>query len=231
MNNADGPGRARRGGARAARAEARPAVVPYVTRRVPVYDVMSAEGLELIEHNAETILEEIGVEFRGDPEALALWRDAGADVDVDGERVRIPRGLARRIVTDSAPAEFVQHARNPERSARIGGPHMVFAPAYGPPFIRSLDEGRRYATIEDFRNFVKLAYLSPGLHHSEARCASRSTCRSTSATSTWSTATCATRTSRSWVQSPPRSAPRTPWRWQRSSSATRSWMRTRSSPA
>ena len=160
-------GRARGGGRearRAARAEARPAIVPCVTRRVPVYDVMSAEGLELIEHNAETILEEVGVEFRGDPEALALWRDAGADVG--GERVRIPRGLARRLVTDSAPDEFVQHARNPERSARIGGPHMVFAPAYGPPFIRSLDDGRRYATIEDFRNFVKLAYLSPGLHHS-----------------------------------------------------------------
>ncbi len=162
-----GRGRGRGGGRearRAARAETRPAIVPYVTRRVPVYDVMSVEGLELIEHNAETILEEIGVEFRDDPEALELWRGAGADIDC--ERVRIPRGLARKLVTDSAPAEFVQHARNPERSARIGGPHMVFAPAYGPPFIRSLDEGRRYATIDDFRNFVKLAYLSPGLHHS-----------------------------------------------------------------
>ena len=160
-------GRGRAGGGRearrTARVEARPAIVPYVTRRVPVYDVMSVEGLELIEHNAETILEEIGVEFRDDAEALALWRGAGADIA--GERVRIPRGLARKLVTDSAPAEFVQHARNPERSARIGGPHMVFAPAYGPPFIRSLDEGRRYATIEDFRNFVKLTYLSPGLHH------------------------------------------------------------------
>ena len=161
-----GRGRARGGGRearRAARAEARPAIVPYVTRRLPAYDVMSAEGLELIEHNAETILEEVGVEFRDDPEALGLWRGAGADVD--GERVRIPRGLARKLVTDTAPAEFVQHARNPERSVRIGGPHMVFAPAYGPPFIRSLDEGRRYATIEDFRNFVKLTYLSPALHH------------------------------------------------------------------
>ena len=79
-----GRGRTRGGGRearRAARAEARPAVVPYVTRRVPVYDVMSAEGLELIEHNAETILEEVGVEFRDDSEALDLWRGAGADVD------------------------------------------------------------------------------------------------------------------------------------------------------
>ena len=42
----------------------------------------------------------------------------------------------------------------------------VFAPAYGSPFVRNLDEGRRYATIDDFRNFVKLAYMTPAMHHS-----------------------------------------------------------------
>src|SRR5205814_1830678 len=42
----------------------------------------------------------------------------------------------------------------------------VLAPNYGSPFVRDLDKGRRYGTIEDFRNFVKLAYLSPHLHHS-----------------------------------------------------------------
>jgi len=131
---------------------------------VPVYDVLGEEGLSLIEENAETILAEVGIEFREDAEALALWREAGADVD--GERVRFPRGLCRKLVQDTAPATFTQHARNPERSVKIGGPHTVFVPAYGPPFVRSLDEGRRYATIEDFRNFVKLAYLSPALHHS-----------------------------------------------------------------
>ena len=31
--------------------------------------------------------------------------------------------------------------------------------------MRDLDGGRRYGTIEDFRNFVKLAY-APYLHHS-----------------------------------------------------------------
>jgi trimethylamine--corrinoid protein Co-methyltransferase len=49
---------------------------------------------------------------------------------------------------------------------RIGGPHTVLAPSYGTPFVRDLDKGRRYGTIEDFRNFVKLAYASPFLHHS-----------------------------------------------------------------
>jgi trimethylamine--corrinoid protein Co-methyltransferase len=43
---------------------------------------------------------------------------------------------------------------------------MVLVPAYGSPFVRDLDKGRRYATIEDFQNFVKLAYMAPGLHHS-----------------------------------------------------------------
>jgi trimethylamine--corrinoid protein Co-methyltransferase len=47
----------------------------------------------------------------------------------------------------------------------IGDPHMVLVPTYGSPFIHNLDEGRRYATIEDFRNFVKLAYTSRVLHH------------------------------------------------------------------
>lgn len=150
---------------RAARAKSTSArSVPYITRNVPVYNPLSEEGLEIVENNTETILEEIGIEFRDDPEALALWKDAGADVD--GQRVRFPRGLCRSLVQKSAPAEYVQHARNPERSVRIGGKYTVLVPAYGPPFIRSLDEGRRYATIEDFRNFVKLAYLSPSLHHS-----------------------------------------------------------------
>jgi trimethylamine--corrinoid protein Co-methyltransferase len=32
--------------------------------------------------------------------------------------------------------------------------------------VRDLDNGRRYATIEDFRNFVKLTYMANSLHHS-----------------------------------------------------------------
>ena len=74
--------------------------------------------------------------------------------------------MCRTIVSRSAPKEFVQHARNPARSVMIGGNNTVFAPAYGSPFVRNLDEGRRYARIEDFRNFVKLAYMSNSLHHS-----------------------------------------------------------------
>jgi trimethylamine--corrinoid protein Co-methyltransferase len=119
--------------------------------------------LEVIEYNAETILEEVGVNFVNNPAALDRWRAAGAMVD--GERVRIPRGLARKLIS-TAPSQFTQHARNPERNVVIGGKSLVLAPVYGPPFVRDMDGGRRYATMEDFRNFVKLGYMSKWLHHS-----------------------------------------------------------------
>src|SRR2546421_10577992 len=148
----------------AARTARSHAFVPYITRNIPYYEVLTDGGLELLENNADTILEEIGIDFREDPESLELSKDAGADVQ--GERVRFPRGMCRSIVRRSAPKEFTQYARNPAHNVVIGGNRTVSAPAYGSPFVRSLDEGRRYARIEDFRNFVKLAYMATALHHS-----------------------------------------------------------------
>jgi trimethylamine--corrinoid protein Co-methyltransferase len=161
------PRRARGGGREAKRAARLSHVVravPFITRRIPVFEATGEEGLALIERNADTVLQEVGIDIKGDPEALAVFRDAGADVK--GERVRFPRGMCRDIVRRSAPRQYTQHARNPERSVVIGGNNVVFAPNYGSPFVRDLDRGRRYGTIEDFRNFVKLTYSTPYLHHS-----------------------------------------------------------------
>ena len=158
----------RRSGGREARRISREVnieqVRPFIERKIPYYELLDDAGLELIEKNADTVLEQIGIDFKEFPQALALFKAAGADVQ--GDRVRFPRGMCRSIIQDSAPAEYVQHARNPERSVTIGGDRMVLAPAYGSPFIRDLDGERRCATIEDSRNLVKLAYMSPGLHHS-----------------------------------------------------------------
>lgn len=136
---------------------------PYILRNIPTYDILSEENLLKVEAAADRILAETGIEFRDDPEALALWKAAGAEVD--GLLVRFPPGMLREILT-SAPSEFTQHARNPANSIRIGGKSVVFAPAYGSPFVMDLDQGRRFGTIEDFRNFIKLAQSSPNFHHS-----------------------------------------------------------------
>lgn len=140
-----------------------PSSIPYITRKIPVYELLSEESLTIIERNADTILQEVGIDFRYPP-ALKLFEEAGADVE--GERVRFPGGMAREIIQASAPAIFEQKARNTDRSVMLGGDHTVFAPVYGPPFVRDLDRGRRYAVIEDFQNLVKLTYMLPSLHHS-----------------------------------------------------------------
>ncbi len=170
MSEQTSKGRRRRGGsAREARRAQRAAgggrsLPAYITRKTPTYELLDEESLAQIEHNADTILEEVGIEFREYPRALELFKDAGADID--GERVRFPRGMCRSLIQASAPTQFTQHARNPERSVQIGGDAMVLVPAYGPPFVHDLRGERRYATIEDFQNFIKLAYMAPSLHHS-----------------------------------------------------------------
>jgi len=157
----------RRSGGRSARRAKRTetaaqSVRPYLVRNVPNFEIVSPEGLETIEYNADTILEEVGLDFRDYPRALEVLASAGAKVD--GERVRFPRGMCREIVLTNAPEEYTHHARNPVRTIQVGGKATVFSPAYGPPFVHDLDNGRRYATINDFQNFVKLAYTNPHMH-------------------------------------------------------------------
>lgn len=142
--------------------------VPFIRRGIPTYDLLGEESLQKIEAATDRILAEIGIEFRDDPETVALFRNAGGAVrDLGGERwnIRFEPGLIRDILR-TAPPRFTQHARNPARSVEIGGDAVVFAPSYGSPFVMDLDRGRRYGVIEDFRNFVRLGQSSPFLHHS-----------------------------------------------------------------
>ncbi len=136
---------------------------PYIVRNIPTYDVLSEENLVRIEGAADRVLAETGIEFRDDAVALEHWTRAGAEVR--GLLVKFPPGMLREILK-SAPSEFTQHARNPANSVRIGGRNVVFSPAYGSPFVMDLDKGRRFGTLEDFRNFIKLAQSSPNFHHS-----------------------------------------------------------------
>jgi trimethylamine--corrinoid protein Co-methyltransferase len=101
--------------------------LPYLTRKLAPVEVVSAEGLALIEDNAETLLEQVGIEIGNYPEAVEIFRSAGADVT--GTRVRFARGMCRRIIQASAPRVFTQRARNPKRDVVIGDPYVVLVPS------------------------------------------------------------------------------------------------------
>lgn len=124
--------RRRKGGRatrRALRQSAPIVFLPTLVRKIPVYEVLGQDGVEAIHDASMKILEEVGIEFRDD-EALALWRDVGADVK--GQRVRIDRALLMELIA-KAPESYILHARNSERTVTIGGRHMVFSPTCGSP--------------------------------------------------------------------------------------------------
>ncbi len=135
----------------------------YQQRLIPAYALLDESSLLELEQQADWLLETVGMEFRDDPTALELFRQAGAAVE--GERVRFEAGLARSLCS-SAPRCFTLHSRNALHSVQLGKNNIVLMPGYGAPFVNDLDTGRRYATLEDFHNFVKLTYTTPHLHHS-----------------------------------------------------------------
>ncbi|PWE30561.1 trimethylamine methyltransferase [Maritimibacter sp. 55A14] len=153
-----------RSGGRAARRTLRTTrdfrMLPGLTRNIPYCEVMDEAHVERLDNASMNILENVGVHFR-DPIALEDWKTAGAKVV--GERVFLDRGLVRELIR-TIPAEFTYHARNPANNVRLGGPHSIFVPMTGAPFLRDLDNVRRNPMLEDLATFHKLAHMLPALH-------------------------------------------------------------------
>ncbi|MGI9317185.1 MAG: trimethylamine methyltransferase family protein [bacterium] len=160
-NNTKSSGRVR-GGRSSKRQRVERTAPAYIKRKIPYYEFLDEEGLVKLEQQADWLIQEIGLEFRDDDEAIRMWKQAGADVQ--GTRVRLPAGMARALCS-TAPSCFRQHARNPANSVEIGANNQVFAPVYGPPFVRDLEGGRRYGTMQDHENLVKICCSLPSLHH------------------------------------------------------------------
>ena len=76
----------------------------YIDRKI-----LSEEALELIEHNAEIVLKEIGIEFKDFPLALELFKEAGADIAAytDLSRRQLQR-LFQRYLTCTPSRYYLQ---------------------------------------------------------------------------------------------------------------------------
>ena len=221
----------RRAGGRAARQAARlhavvAGSVPFLTRTLRPVEVLSDEGLSLLEENADTILEQVGIEFRDAPDARA---PAGCIARIEEERVRFPRGLARELVQGTAPSGSPSSHATPTQRRLRWLEHDLRA--YGSPFVRDLDGRRRYGTIEDFRNFVRLANASPWLHHSGGTVCEPVDVPVNKRHYDMVAAHMRSATSRSWARSRILNAHGTRSTWLGSSSAPRSSSRTRSCSA
>ncbi len=121
----------------------------------PPIEPLSADEIESIHQASLTILEEMGIRIML-PEALAVFRQAGADVDDGLQHVRIERGLIDKALA-TTPTQFTLHARNPERHVPFGGNWTAFGTVGGAPNVSDLDGGRRPGNYRDFCELIKLS--------------------------------------------------------------------------
>ncbi len=153
----------RKGGSKARREAVANAVIthhPEIRRQIPIMEVCNQEGVECIHEFAMRVAEEIGCEFQ-DEESLDYWRQTGAEIN--GQCVKIGRDELLELIA-KIPSSFTHHARNPDRSVRVGDGSAVVSPSYGAPFVRDMDGIRRYATIEDLNNLQKLNHMASTVH-------------------------------------------------------------------
>jgi len=124
--------------------------------------IFSDDQVENMHLAALGILERQGMRVLS-PRGRAVLAGAGANVGEASQMVRLDRGLVTTALA-TVPAEANLIARNPARSCRVGGPHVVFAPVAGPPSVSDLQRGKRTGTIEDFRDFVRLSQAFDVIH-------------------------------------------------------------------
>ncbi|MGB0388511.1 MAG: trimethylamine methyltransferase family protein [Ardenticatenaceae bacterium] len=162
MNKSRSRRRGRREARRKLRSKVAQPMLPQLTYGLPVVEPLNEEQILRIDHESMRILEEVGVVFR-DPIALDDWRKAGARID--GDRVYLDRAHVRELIS-TVPTDITLHARNPEKTVKLGGPNAIFVPMTGAPYLRDLDDVRRAPTLDDLGMFHKLSHMLPAIHSS-----------------------------------------------------------------
>jgi trimethylamine--corrinoid protein Co-methyltransferase len=155
---AEGDRSGRAGGRRRRAAVAAPSTRSHGYRSLaspfPPLELLGEDEVAHLHAAALEVLREHGVRVLL-PEARAILRDAGADVDEESELVRFDSELVEQSVA-SAPSTFELIGRSPERTVTVGGRHLVIVPVSSPPAVSDLDRGKRDGNLADFEDLIKL---------------------------------------------------------------------------
>ena len=160
-----GPARRSRHGGRAGNRRGKGAAIDQLPWSLPVNpdrptEPLPQEGVLAIHDGAMRILEEIGIVILN-PEALAIFKAAGASVD--GETVRMGRDMVMELVR-KAPAQFTITPRNKDHAITIGGRNILFGNVSSPPNYSNLDEGRRTGNRGAYQDFLRFTQYFNCIH-------------------------------------------------------------------
>ncbi|MGD2148324.1 MAG: trimethylamine methyltransferase family protein [Anaerolineae bacterium] len=120
-------------------------------------EILSQDDIQRIHQTSMRVLTDVGVDFPSE-KALSVFKRHG--VKTDGSRVFITENQLWNAI-ESAPRQFILHARSPERSVTVGEGQPVFAPGYGAPFVIDAEGYKLTPTVNDYQTLVKLADALP----------------------------------------------------------------------
>ena len=70
-------------------------VCKQIDRNLPFFEVLDHEQIVRLETQVDWIMQDVGIAFRDDPEALQLWQQHGAQIE--GDIVRAPADWVRNL--------------------------------------------------------------------------------------------------------------------------------------
>ncbi|MBU3737728.1 MAG: trimethylamine methyltransferase family protein [Rhodoferax sp.] len=124
--------------------------------------VFSDDQVQAIHATALRILQELGIKVLL-PQALAVYKAAGAIVDPDTQMVRIGAELVTAALA-TAPRAIPCMAGDRSRDVRFELGRLNFLAGCGSPNVSDLDQGRRAGTLADFENAIRIIQGFDVLH-------------------------------------------------------------------
>ena len=119
-------------------------------------DMFSEDELKQIHHATLETLSDMGMHITND-EALDIFADAGAEVDRDTGRVKIPPYMIRDAL-DSAPPEVLLAGRDPENDVVVGDSRVNFTTFGAGVHIVDAESGEfRDTTKQDVADTARMA--------------------------------------------------------------------------
>ena len=125
------------------------------------YKPLTDEQVKQIHKASLTVLAQTGVQVE-EPEALRLFKEAGADVD--GNRVRLPQSLVEDAV-DKAPSRVVLAGRDPEHDLILEGARVHIGTGGAALQVLDLETGGiRKAVLRDVADMARIVDVLGNIH-------------------------------------------------------------------
>ena len=134
-----------------------------IRNHLPPIEPLSTDEIESIHQASLRVLAELGMKVT-DKEARKLYAEGGARVDEPEEMVYLDPEMVEEVIK-TIPAQFIQNARNPNKSVTLGGNHITFSGVAGPAFVSDLDRGRRPGTYAELCDYKKLFQTYDIIHY------------------------------------------------------------------